>query len=269
MGFSGGAKGNRTPDLFHAIYLWAVRRRSPKTMSMWTLWRRSPVLPRRSRPVDGTNQCQRQTPHRLRAHQDRSALQTRPTPPRRRRRIARHHPRPQRRRPRRAPHRRHQPTHRQIPHRRTIATTPRHRRGHRTRSDVDPHALPRSPTGRGGRTVLERHRLRQRHHPHLACTQTNTDGSVTIGNTKTPGNIRTLEAPHVVLDALEHHRQRQDEHAATLGPAWSNPRQPGVHLPQRTTRRPQSGPQRIRPPHRHCASRGDGPRTCYATPPPA
>ena len=52
---------------------------------------------------------------------------------------------------------------------------------------------------------------------------TNTDGSVTIGNTKTPGSIRTLEAPQVVLDTLEHHRQRQDEHAAPLGAAWSNP----------------------------------------------
>lgn len=42
---------------------------------------------------------------------------------------------------------------------------------------------------------------------------TNTDGSATIGATKTPGSIRTLEAPQVVLDALEHHRQRQDKHA--------------------------------------------------------
>jgi integrase len=52
---------------------------------------------------------------------------------------------------------------------------------------------------------------------------TNTDGSVTIGNTKTPGSIRTLEAPEAVLDALEHHRQRQDAHADALGTAWSNP----------------------------------------------
>ena len=52
---------------------------------------------------------------------------------------------------------------------------------------------------------------------------TNTDGSVTIGATKTPGSIRTLEAPTVVLDALKRHRQRQHDHAATLGPAWSNP----------------------------------------------
>ena len=42
-------------------------------------------------------------------------------------------------------------------------------------------------------------------------------------STKTPGSIRTLEAPHVVLDALERHRQRQDDHAAALGSAWSNP----------------------------------------------
>lgn len=52
---------------------------------------------------------------------------------------------------------------------------------------------------------------------------TNTDGSVTIGNTKTPGSIRTLEAPQIVLDTLQHHQQRQDEHAALLGVAWSNP----------------------------------------------
>ncbi len=52
---------------------------------------------------------------------------------------------------------------------------------------------------------------------------TNTDGSATIGNTKTPGSIRTLEAPHVVLESLERHRHRQDEHAAALGAAWSNP----------------------------------------------
>ena len=50
-----------------------------------------------------------------------------------------------------------------------------------------------------------------------------TDGSVTIGNTKTPGSIRTLETPAVVLDALERHRQRQDEHATLLGAPWSNP----------------------------------------------
>lgn len=47
--------------------------------------------------------------------------------------------------------------------------------------------------------------------------------SVTIGNTKTPGSIRTLEAPQVVLESVERHRQRQDEHAAALGAAWSKP----------------------------------------------
>ena len=50
---------------------------------------------------------------------------------------------------------------------------------------------------------------------------TNTDGSVTIGNTKTPGSIRTLEAPNVVVESLKRHRRRQDDHAATLGAAWS------------------------------------------------
>jgi len=52
---------------------------------------------------------------------------------------------------------------------------------------------------------------------------TNTDGSVTIGATKTPGSIRTLEAPQTVLESLEHHRQRQHAHAAALRSAWSNP----------------------------------------------
>lgn len=57
-------------------------------------------------------------------------------------------------------------------------------------------------------------------HPWRART-TNTDGSATIGNTKTRGSIRTLEAPRVVLDTLEHHRQRQDDHAVLLGSAWA------------------------------------------------
>ena len=51
----------------------------------------------------------------------------------------------------------------------------------------------------------------------------NTDGSVAIGNTKTPGSIRTLEAPQVVLESLQRHRERQHDHAAALGSAWSNP----------------------------------------------
>ena len=57
----------------------------------------------------------------------------------------------------------------------------------------------------------------------LPTGATNTDGSVTIGATKTPGSIRTLEAPDVVLESLERHRHRQDEHADALGAAWSNP----------------------------------------------
>ena len=52
--------------------------------------------------------------------------------------------------------------------------------------------------------------------------KTNSDGSVTIGDTKTAGSIRTLEAPNVVLHALQQHRQRQHEHAATIGSMWSN-----------------------------------------------
>jgi integrase len=50
----------------------------------------------------------------------------------------------------------------------------------------------------------------------------NRNGSVTVGDTKTPGSIRTLDTPHIVLDALREHRQRQLEHAAALGAAWSN-----------------------------------------------
>jgi integrase len=98
---------------------------------------------------------------------------------------------------------------------------------------------------------------------------TNTDGSVTIGNTKTPGSIRTLEAPQVVLDALERHRQRQDDHAATLGTAWAIP----------TTwcsPHPADGPPTPKRSATHStglspapASRAAGHRTCCVTPPPA
>lgn len=46
--------------------------------------------------------------------------------------------------------------------------------------------------------------------------------TVTIGDTKTVGVIRTLEAPDVVLQALREHCQRQQEHAAAIGSMWSN-----------------------------------------------
>jgi len=52
--------------------------------------------------------------------------------------------------------------------------------------------------------------------------KTNSDGSVTIGDTKTAGSIRTLEAPDVVLRTLQQHRQRQQEYATTIGSMWSN-----------------------------------------------
>ena len=159
---------------------------------------------------------------------------------------------------------------RQITQRRTSTTTPRRCRRNRVRSDVDPDALLGSPTGRSRRTVLEQHRLPRRHHPHLAC-------------------------PHHQHRRLRHHRRnqnpRQHPHprsppsrprvtrtppATTRRPRRHTrsgvvqPRQPGVHLTQRTTRRPESRPQRIRPTSSPApASTADGPPTCCATPPPA
>jgi integrase len=96
---------------------------------------------------------------------------------------------------------------------------------------------------------------------------TNTDGSVTIGDTKTPGSIRTLEAPHVVLESLEHHRKRQDDHAAALGSAWSNPTTwcspPPPDGPPTRKRSATSSTASSPPP----ASRAGGPPTRCVTPP--
>ena len=47
-------------------------------------------------------------------------------------------------------------------------------------------------------------------------------GAAVVGNTKTPGSVRSLDAPDVVLDALGRHRQRQDDLAATLEESWRN-----------------------------------------------
>lgn len=52
-----------------------------------------------------------------------------------------------------------------------------------------------------------------------------TRGAAFVGDTKTPGSIRTLDAPQPVLDALARHRTRQVEQQLSIGPSWSNPEQ--------------------------------------------
>lgn len=52
-----------------------------------------------------------------------------------------------------------------------------------------------------------------------------TKGAAFVGDTKTTGSIRTLDAPQPVLEALARHRTRQIEHQLAVGPSWSNPEQ--------------------------------------------
>jgi integrase len=47
-------------------------------------------------------------------------------------------------------------------------------------------------------------------------------GAATVGNTKTPGSIRSLDAPEVVMDALRRHRNRQELDTWAVDPEWSN-----------------------------------------------
>jgi len=49
-----------------------------------------------------------------------------------------------------------------------------------------------------------------------------TAGAAIVGDTKTPGSIRSLDAPPVVLDALAQHRKKQNLQRLAVGPAWSN-----------------------------------------------
>lgn len=48
-------------------------------------------------------------------------------------------------------------------------------------------------------------------------------GDAFVGDTKTPGSIRTLDAPRPVLDAFAQHRTRQLEQQLAVGPLWFNP----------------------------------------------
>ncbi len=47
-------------------------------------------------------------------------------------------------------------------------------------------------------------------------------GAAAVGETKTPGSIRSLDAPDVVIDALVRHRVQQNLTRLALGPAWIN-----------------------------------------------
>jgi integrase len=47
-------------------------------------------------------------------------------------------------------------------------------------------------------------------------------GAAVVGDTKTPGSIRSLDAPPAVLEALLRHRKRQSLDRLTAGTAWSN-----------------------------------------------
>ncbi|MGD9999093.1 MAG: tyrosine-type recombinase/integrase [Acidimicrobiia bacterium] len=47
-------------------------------------------------------------------------------------------------------------------------------------------------------------------------------GAAVVGDTKTPGSIRSLDAPPPVIDALLHHRKRQNLDRLGAGAAWSN-----------------------------------------------
>ncbi len=45
-------------------------------------------------------------------------------------------------------------------------------------------------------------------------------GAATVGETKTPGSIRSLDAPYPVLDALTRHRAQQNATRAMMGTHW-------------------------------------------------
>jgi integrase len=47
-------------------------------------------------------------------------------------------------------------------------------------------------------------------------------GAAIVGDTKTPGSIRSLDAPKAVLDALAAHRRTQNRQRLAIGPAWPN-----------------------------------------------
>lgn len=49
-----------------------------------------------------------------------------------------------------------------------------------------------------------------------------TNGAAVVGSTKTPGSIRSLDAPAIVLDALARHRTRQTSTAELVGTEWRN-----------------------------------------------
>ncbi len=61
-------------------------------------------------------------------------------------------------------------------------------------------------------------------------------GAAMVGDTKTPGSIRSLDAPQVVLDSLAAHRSKQNRQRLAVGPAWSNVEGPVFTPP--TGRRP-------------------------------
>ena len=69
---------------------------------------------------------------------------------------------------------------------------------------------------------MGRHRLRFGHRAHLEITQVGASGNSVVGATKTPGSIRTLDAPQPVLDSFVRHRRRQHEQRLAAGSWWTN-----------------------------------------------
>jgi integrase len=58
-------------------------------------------------------------------------------------------------------------------------------------------------------------------HVWRSC-KTGTSGNSIVGSTKTPGSIRTLDAPQPVLDSFARHRRRQQEQRLAAGSWWAN-----------------------------------------------
>ncbi|MFK7920064.1 MAG: tyrosine-type recombinase/integrase [Ilumatobacter sp.] len=52
--------------------------------------------------------------------------------------------------------------------------------------------------------------------------KTASSGNSVVGSTKTPGSIRTLDAPQPVLDSFVRHRRRQQEQRLAAGSWWTN-----------------------------------------------
>lgn len=52
--------------------------------------------------------------------------------------------------------------------------------------------------------------------------KTGASGNSIVGSTKTPGSIRTLDAPQPVLDSFARHRRRQHEQRLAAGSWWTN-----------------------------------------------